>query len=42
MIGINHVVSYLDYEGCHGLKIGFVFERSHFRKQGLSGCFNVV
>ena len=28
--------------GCAGVEIGFVFERSHFGKQGLSGWFNGV
>jgi hypothetical protein len=31
MIGASHVVSYIHNEGCHGSKIGFVFEQSQFQ-----------
>jgi hypothetical protein len=36
MIGASYFVSYLDNEGCHGVKIGFVFGLILFGKYGLS------
>ena len=43
MIGTSRVASCFENSEDHiGVKIGFVFERSRFQKQGLSGLINKV